>query len=119
MKYRTLLACLLTLPAVAAFAAEQYKCSLVTDAGNGVHQWHADQYVELTLDQERVRSRIHIKAASKDLTFANCAKTKADGSNFSGWFETECRKLASLDGSPYTVEPFLVGAYAGISPPAG
>src|SRR5450759_959333 len=56
-------------------------------------------------------------AASKDLTFANCTKTKADGSNFNGWFATECRKLESLDGSSYTVEPFLMGAYAGISPP--
>lgn len=117
MKFRTLFACLLTLSTAAALAAEQFKCSLVTDAGNGEHQWHADQYVELTLDRERAQSRIHIRAASKDLTFANCAKTKVDGSNFSGWFETECRKLASLDGSSYSVEPFLMGAYAGISPP--
>lgn len=117
MKARILFTCLLIWPAAAVLAAEQFRCSLVTDAGEGVHRWHADQYVELTFDRERVRSRIHIKAASKDLTFANCAKTKADGSNFSGWFETECRKLASLDGSPYTVEPFLMGAYAGISPP--
>jgi hypothetical protein len=92
---------------------------LVTDAGNDVHQWHADQYVELTLYQELARSRIRIGAASKDLTFANCAKTKADGSNFSRWFATECRNLSSLDGSPYTIEAFLAGAYAGISPPIG
>lgn len=117
MKARILFTCLLIWPAAAVLAAEQFRCSLVTDAGNGVYQWHADQYVELTLDRERAQSRIHIRAASKDLTFANCVKTKVDGSNFSGWFETECRKLASLDGSPYVVDPFLLGAYAGISPP--
>jgi hypothetical protein len=117
MKARSLLACLLTLPAAVTLAAEQFKCSLVTDAGNGEHQWHADQYVKLTLDQELVQSRIHIRNASKDLTFADCAKTKADGSNFSRWFATECRKLASLDGSSFSVDVYMIDAYAGISPP--
>lgn len=117
MKARTVLACLLALPAAAILAAEQYRCSLVTETGHGAHQWHADQYADLTLDQERARLRVHIAAASKDLTFADCAKTRADGSNFSRWFATECRNLASVGGSPYTIEPFLAGAYAGISPP--
>lgn len=117
MKTRILLACLLAFPAAAALATEHYRCSRVTDDGKGVYQWHADQYVDLTLDQDQARSRIHIGAASKDLTFANCARTKADGSNFSDWFATECRRLASFDGSSYTIEPFLIGAYAGISPP--
>ncbi|MDD8020076.1 MAG: hypothetical protein PHU81_02665, partial [Acidobacteriota bacterium] len=42
---------------------------------------------------------------------------KKDGSNFTDWFEKECRQLTSFDGTPVTYEPFLLGAYAGLSPP--
>lgn len=123
MKTQLLLTCLLALPVVAASATtqgiddKQYRCQLVTDSGDGQYQKDAGQYVEMTLDKEMVRSRIHINFASKDLTFAKCAATRSDGSNFSGWFALECRELASFDGSPYTIEAFLAGAYAGISPP--
>ena len=123
MNIQTLLICLLlALPVVALSATtqgideEQYRCSLVIDEGDGRYQQNADQYVEMKLDKEVVHSRIHIDAASKDLTFAKCATTRNDGSNFSGWFALECRELASFDGSPYTIEAFLAGAYAGISP---
>ena len=51
------------------------------------------------------------------MTFANCAKTEADSSIVSGWFETKCTKLESFNGSPYTIEAFLADTVAGISPP--
>jgi len=60
--------------------------------------------------------RIHLKAATKDLTFAKYLEVPADDSNFAGWFEIECKDLQSFDGTPVTYEPFLMGAYAGISP---
>ena len=51
------------------------------------------------------------------MTFSECHTTRNDGSNFSKWFAWECKQFASADGSPYTVDAFVYGAYAGISPP--
>ncbi|MBC7361947.1 MAG: hypothetical protein H5U06_06665 [Candidatus Aminicenantes bacterium] len=62
------------------------------------------------------RLRIHLKAATKDLTFARYLKVPSDGSNFASWFVIECKDLQSFDGTPVTYEPFLMGGYAGISP---
>lgn len=128
MKTFRLLASMLVLPLGMAGAADSapdmlsYRCERVKEvAGN--YQRIADEYVELTLEQAqgqdtgKVQSRIHIGAASKEMTFKDCAITQKDGSNFSGWFASECRKLGSYNGSPYTIEPYLMGAYAGISPP--
>ena len=117
MKIRViLLACALVLPATASFAAENYMCTLPSGGGNGVYKQDTSEYVVLSIDKESVRPRIHIRAASKDLTFSTCKDTAADGSNFSSWFEIECRDLKSVDGASYTIEPFLADAYAGISP---
>ncbi len=111
-----LLACVLALPAAASYAAGQYKCPLIiTDDANNPKQ-DAGQYVDLTIGDTAVRPVIHITDASKDLTFKTCNALKDDGSNFSRWFETECRVLAAADGSSYTVDVYLAGAYAGISP---
>jgi hypothetical protein len=111
-----LLACALAMPATAAFAAEKYMCTLTIDGGNGIYKQDTSQHVALSIDQKTIRPQIHIRDASKDLTFATCKDVAADGSNFSRWFKTECRDLKAVDGSSYTIEPFLVGAYAGISP---
>ena len=59
---------------------------------------------------------IHLDAATKDLTFKECRDVPKDGSNFAKWFAKECRDLTSIDGTPFTHEPFLIGAYAGLSP---
>lgn len=111
-----LLACALAIPAAASYAAGQYKCPLiVTDDVNNPKQ-DTGQYVDLTIGDTGVRPVIHITDASKDLTFKTCKAVKNDGSNFSNWFESECRDLAAADGSSYTVDVYLAGAYAGISP---
>jgi hypothetical protein len=59
---------------------------------------------------------IHLDAATKDLTFKTVRDVPKDGSNFAKWFAKECRDLTSVDGTPFTHEPFLIGAYAGLSP---
>lgn len=117
MKTRNALLCLLALPASLALAAEPYRCSLIDDAGGDAYKVDHSQYVDLVLDPAPMPVRIHIKSASKDLRFKACAKTKVDGSKFADWFETECREFASLDGKSFSVDAFLIGAYAGISPP--
>jgi hypothetical protein len=111
-----LLVSLLAMPAAVGAAAEQYMCYRISDEGNGVFRQDASQYVALSIDRETIQTRIHINAATKDLTFLTCKPVAADGSNFSTWFKTECRQLKAIGGSPYTFEPFLLGAYAGISP---
>lgn len=104
------------MPVAVSAAAEQYMCYLISDEGNGVFRQDASQYVALSVDRETIQTRIHINAATKDLTFLTCKHVAADGSNFATWFKNECRDLKAKDGSPYTVEPYLIGAYAGISP---
>ena len=112
-----LLACALVLPATASFAAEQYKCPLIITDDNAANpRKDAGQYVDLTIDGGTVRPVIHITDASKDLTFKECHALLDDGSNFYSWFKTECRNLAAADGSSYTVDPYMIDAYAGISP---
>ncbi len=129
MNMKTFLACLLALPVGLAAASDPsiemvtYRCERVRDTGDKGYQRITDERVEMKLeraqgqDTGQIAARIHIGAASKDMTFKECESTRADGSNFSGWFTTECRSLGSHDGTPYTIEPFLAGAYAGISPP--
>jgi len=116
MKIHALLACLLALPAVATAAPERYRCTLVVDAGDGAHKADETQSVELVLEGDKVEAQMRLGGASKDLTFRTCAPTGSGGGNFSKWFETECRTLASLDGSSFSVDLYLTGAYAGISP---
>jgi hypothetical protein len=111
-----LLGGLLAMPIAASAAAEQYTCYRVSEKDNGIFKQDVSEYVDLSIDRETIQTRIHINAASKDLTFLTCKKLTADGSNFATWFKIECRELKAKDGLSYTIEPFLVGAYAGISP---
>lgn len=117
MKMNTILAFLLAIPTASGLAAEQYQCTLVNDEGNGQYRKDDSQNVTLTMDKDAISSRIHINSASRDMTFAKCHETRNDGSNFRKWFAWECKQFASADGSPYTVDAFIYGAYAGISPP--
>ena len=110
------LAALLALPATTAVSAERYDCINVIGDSSGTYQANRDETVDLIVDGEAIRSRVHIDAATKDLTFNECMPVKADGSRFSHWFATECRKLGGADGSSYTVDAFLADAYVGISP---
>ena len=114
-----LLACLLAVPATTSLAAEKYMCPLTSDDDSGVYKQDVGQYVALSIEGSVVRPLIHIRDASKDLTFATCRDVAADGSNFAGWFKTECRQMHSADGLSFTMEPYLIGAYAGISPVIG
>ncbi len=107
---------LLAMPTAASAAAEQYMCYRISDKGNGVFKQDVSESVALSVDRETIQTRIHINAATKDLTFLTCKPLTADGSNFATWFKNECRQLKAIDGSSFTIEPFLVGAYAGISP---
>lgn len=111
-----LVAGLLAMPMAASAAAEQYMCYRVSDKDGGTYKQDVSEYVALSVDGDAIQTRIHIKAASKDLTFLTCKPVTADSSNFAAWFNSECRDLKAKDGSSYTIEPFLVGAYAGISP---
>jgi len=117
MKTRHLLACLLAFPAALAFAAETYRCSLIVEGNGGAYRVDQSQYAELVLEPQPMPTLIHLESASTDLRFKGCAPTPADGSNFSGWFGTQCQEFVSLDGKSFTVDGFPNGAYAGISPP--
>lgn len=97
-------------------AAEQYDCRRIADDGKDGYRIVAGESAELTIDGDKITSRLRIEAVNKDATFAECAPLPNDGSNFSRWFVTECRKLKSADGGTLWFEPFLYGAYAGISP---
>ena len=111
-----LLAGLLAMPVAASAAAEEYMCYRVSDEEGGTYRQEVSEYVALSIDRETIQTRVHIKSASKDLTFRTCKPLIADGSKFATWFKTECRDLKAHDGSSYTIEPFVAGAYAGISP---
>lgn len=77
-----------------------------------------EEYVKFQVVDGEVRGlRIHLKAASGDLTFNECYALIKDGSNFTDWFQVECRQLGGFEGKPVTYESYLAGAYAGISPP--
>jgi len=114
MAHYLLFPCLLI--SAAASAADMYQCNLIKDAGSDGFKQDTTQQVELTIDGNNVTQRIRIQAANKDLKFKTCAPLAKDGSNFTRWFEMECRELGSADDKPYTFEPYLLGAYAGISP---
>ena len=111
-----LLAGLLAMPIASSAAAEQYMCYRVSDKDGGTYKQDVNEYVALSIDRDTIETRIHIKAASKDLTFRTCKPLTAGGSNFATWFKNECRELKAKDGASFTIEPFLAGAYAGISP---
>lgn len=117
MNIRTaLLICLFVLPVSLSFAADRYKCNRMSDASENGYKQITDEYIDLTLDKGIYKSSIHLKSASKNVTFATCGPIAEFDSNFYRWFQTECKKLVSVDGKPFTYEPYMIGAYAGISP---
>jgi len=117
MKIRTtLLICTLVLPVSLSFAADGYKCNRMSDTSENGYKPVTDEYIDLTVDNGNYKSSIHLKSASRNVSFATCEPIAEVGSNFYRWFQTECKKLISVDGKPFTYEPYLIGAYAGISP---
>ena len=118
MNFRAiLLACLFVLPVSLSFAADAYKCYRMSDTSDNGYKQSSDEYTDLTVDNGSYKSSIHLKSASKDVSFATCEPIEEVESNFYRWFQTECKELISVDGKPIDFyEPYLIGAYAGISP---
>jgi hypothetical protein len=97
-------------------ASEAYKGVRIADK-EGQFRLDDSAYVLFTIDEGVVKSvRAHVDGANKDITFTSCRELQQDGSNFTKWFATECRKMSSFDGTPVSYEYFFIGAYAGISP---
>jgi len=71
--------------------------------------------VSLSIEGERITSSVKVPPADKVLTFKNCSRIPADGSNFSKWFEYVCPDMQSVDGSGFAVDAYFAGAYAAIS----
>src|SRR5512140_3326186 len=92
-----LVAGLLAMPIAASAAAEQYMCYRVSEKDNGMFRQDVSEYVDLSVDRETIQTRVHINAASKDLTFLTCRQLTADGSNFATWFKNECWDLKAKD----------------------
>ncbi len=98
-------------------AEERYRGTLIVDKYNGEYEIDNNDFVELVIDKDIVKSiKVSTKAANKDLTFSGCRTLKDDGSDFTKWFSIECRTMKSYDGTPFMFEPFFAGAYVGISP---
>lgn len=111
-----LLGYLFVLPVSLSFAADGYRCNRMSNTSENGYKQITDEYIDLTVDNGSYKSSIHLKSASKNVTFATCEPIAEVDSNFYRWFQTECKKLISVDGKPFTYEPYLLGAYAGISP---
>ena len=47
--------------------------------------------VSLSIEGGSITSNVNVPPADKALTFKNCSRLPADGSNFSKWFEYVCR----------------------------
>ena len=72
-------------------------------------------YYALSIEGESIMSSVNVPPADKALTFKNCSRIPADGSNFSKWFEYVCPDMQSVDGSGFAVDAYFAGAYAAIS----
>lgn len=98
-------------------AEERYRGTLIVDKGDGKYEIDNNDFVELVIDKNIVKSiKVSTKAADRDLTFSGCKTVKDDGSNFTKWFSIECRTMKAHDGRPITVETSFAWAYAMISP---
>ncbi len=114
---RVLLAAIAILPSC-AYAADVYSCNRVATLEDGSHALKSDSLVNLTLSPDQVLVELKLPAddADKTMTFKRCFKTRQDQSNFSSWFELECRRMESADGTAASIKRNVAGAYAGISP---
>ncbi len=101
-----------------AYAQDVYSCDRVATLEDGRHAVRADSHVNFTLsgDQVKVQLTLPKDDADKQMTFKRCTTVKQDQSNFSKWFELECRGMESFDGSVASIKRSIAGAYAGISP---
>ena len=100
------------------YAQEVYSCSRVATLEDGHHAIQRDSHVSFTLrgDQVKVQLTLPKDDADKQMTFRRCFPVKQDQSNFSKWFELECRGMESSDGTVASIKRSIAGAYAGISP---
>jgi hypothetical protein len=101
-----------------AYAEDIYSCTRVATLEDGRHVIRADSHVNFSLsgDQVLVQLTLPKDDADKTLTFRRCSTVKQDQSNFSRWFELECRGMESFDGTVASIKRSIAGAYAGISP---
>lgn len=105
-----------SLSSVSVFAAESYQCLRIVKEGVGVFRSDPDDRVELFIDADEIRSVVYSRAADKPISYIDCKPVSPEDSEFAQWFYRECRHFESTDGRSYTVEAFLKGSYAGISP---
>src|ERR1035437_6199591 len=100
-----------------AYAQDVYSCNRVATKEDGGHRVQMDSHgnFPLTGDQVKVKLTRPKDDADKSLTYRRCFKVKQDQSNFSKWFELECRGMESFDGTVITTKKSIVGAYAGFS----
>ena len=114
---RAILVAIAILPSC-AYAADVYQCDRVATLDDGHHALRRDSHVNLTVSGDQVLVQLKLPAddADKTMTFKRCSKVKQDQSNFSSWFELECRGMESSDGTAASLKRNLVGVYAGISP---
>jgi hypothetical protein len=101
-----------------AYAEDVYSCTRVATLEDGRHAIQKDSHVGFTFsgDQVKVQLTLPNDDADKQMTFRRCFPVKQDQSNFSKWFELECRGMESIDGSAASIKRNIAGAYAGISP---
>jgi hypothetical protein len=101
-----------------AYTQDIYSCTRVATLEDGRHVVQADSNVNFTLngDQVQVQLKLPHDDADKQMTFKRCSNTKQDQSNFSKWFELECRGMESSDGTVASIKRSIAGAYVGISP---
>src|ERR1039457_7142439 len=96
-----------------AYAQDVYSCNRVATLEDGSHAVQTDSHVNFTLtgDQVKVQLTLPKDDADKSLTYRRCFKVKQDQSNFSKWFELECRGMESFDRTVITTKKSIVGAY--------
>lgn len=101
-----------------AYAQDVYSCDRVATLEDGRHAVRTDSHVSFTLSGDLVKVQLKLPTddADKTMTFRRCFAVKQDNSNFSKWFELECRGMESSDGTVATINRSVAGAYAGISP---
>ena len=115
--YKTVVVSIVFLSTYAG-AQDVYNCQRVATLEDGRHAVQTDSHANFTLsgDQVKVQLTLPKDDADKALTFRRCFTVKQDNSNFSKWFELECRGMQSFDGTVITTKKSVVGAYVGISP---
>jgi len=101
-----------------AYAQDVYSCTRVATLDDGRHEIKADSKVNFTISDDQVKVQLTLPKddADKQMTFRRCSAVKQDQSNFSKWFELECRGMESFDGTVASIKRSVAGAYAGISP---